>query len=348
MIRLINATGRTASRLGLKLPDLRPKALMAAAVQRTGLDDFGPGPFRAGLERLALAAEQEAELNAMGRIMARGQLVNLLAGRLELTEHRKRHPEVTEQKVDRPLFVLGLPRTGTTLLYGLLAQDPAHRSPMSWEVGRPCPPPRPEDFENDPRIAEVEREFDQLRQVAPGWDAIHPMSATLPQECVSITAYDFHSVQFSTTYRIPGYEAWLFEQDLTPSYEFHRAFLQHLQSSCARERWVLKSPGHLWSRTLRRGLAQREAAESSDARFFDVHFQDLLRDPIECVRRVYAHFQLDLGAEAQNQMQAFLAQNPRDKHGRHRYTPEDFGIDRERDSRHFDEYYERFGIRRDT
>jgi hypothetical protein len=245
MIRLINALGRGASRLGLDLPDLRPEALMAAARKRTGLEDFGPDHFRPGLEQLLEAVERDAVLHAIGRIMARGQFVNLLAGRLKLIEHRRRHPEVAEQRIERPLFVLGLPRTGTTILHGLLAQDPAHRSPSSWEVNFPCPPPRRETYDDDPRIERTDRQFDQLRRLAPGFDAIHPIAARLPQECVAITAYDFHSIQFSTTYRIPSYEGWLFEQDLIPTYRFHREFLQHLQSRHAQERWVLKSPAHL-------------------------------------------------------------------------------------------------------
>jgi len=244
-IRLVNALGRAASGLGLRLPSLSEESLLRAAEEATGLADFGPSGFRPGLHQLLASLERDAALNSIGRIFARGQIVDLLANRLRLLEHRKRHPDLANQRVERPLFVLGLPRTGTTILYGLLAQDPAHRSPLSWEVGFPCPPPRGETYHDDPRIGQMDRQLDQLRRLAPGFDAIHPMAARLPQECVAMTAVDFHSIQFSTTYRLPSYEKWLFEQDLRPAYRFHREFLQHLQSSYARERWVLKSPGHL-------------------------------------------------------------------------------------------------------
>ena len=399
-IRGLNALGRAVSGLGLHLPSLGEELLLRAAGRATGLTDFGPGGFRPGLHQLLTSLERDAALTAIGRMFARAQIVGLLATRLSLVEHRKRHPDLANERVARPLFVLGLPRTGTTILYGLLAQDPAHRSPLSWEVGFPFPPPRGETYHDDPRIEQMDRQLDQLRRLAPGFDAIHPMAARLPQECVAITALDFHSIQFSTTYRLPSYEKWLFEQDLRPAYGFHREFLQHLQSAYAKERWVLKSPAHLatidallevypdamivqthrnpldvlasvsslhcvlrsaasdavdpcevgreqvelWSRTLRRGLEQRERVPDRATRFFDVHFPDLLADPLECVRRVYAHFDLELTGEAQQRMVSFLEANTRDKHGTHRYTPETFGIDPVRDAQHFEAYYRRFQL----
>jgi hypothetical protein len=399
-IRLLNSLGRIASSLGLRVPSLREDALLRAATKATGLTDFGRAGFRAGLRQLIESLEREAALTAIGRAFAHAQIAGLLATRLRLVEYRKRHPELANERVARPLFVLGLPRTGTTILYGLLAQDPAHRSPLSWEVAFPCPPPRAETYDDDPRIAQTDHQLDQLRRLAPGFDAIHPMAARLPQECVAITALDFHSIQFSTTYRLPAYERWLFEQDLRPTYRFHREFLQHLQSAHARERWVLKSPGHLatiealldvypdamivqthrdplavlasvsslhcvlrsaasdavdprevgreqvelWSRTLRRGLAQRARAPDRATRFFDVHFPDLLADPLACVRRIYAHFDLELTGETQRRMARFLEANRRDRHGAHRYAPETFGIDPARDASRFEEYSRRFQL----
>ena len=401
-IRLINAVGSAASRIGLRLPSLREDALLEAACKRTGLQDFGADDFRRGLRKLLESLEQEARLSAIGRTVAREQIVGLLANRLRIFEHRRTHPEIDEEQIERPLFVLGLPRTGTTILHGLLAQDPAHRSPSSWETAFPCPPPRPETNDDDPRIAEMDRQLDQLRRLAPGFDAIHPMGARLPQECVAITALDFHSVQFSTSYNLPSYEDWLFDQDLRSSYEYHRFFLQHAQSEYARERWVLKSPGHLpyietllgvypdamiiqthrdplevlasvsslnyalrgaasdavdaraigrqqvdyWSRTLRTGMEQRERAKDHADQFFDMQFTDLIADPLPCIQRAYAHFDLELTKQAQERMARFLSDNARDKHGSHHYAPETFGIDAERDARDFAPYCERYGVPR--
>jgi hypothetical protein len=399
-IRLINALGRTAARLGLEHPSLAEDDLLAAARKETGFGDFGGDDFREGLARLMQSLERDAALTPIGRMFARGQIVTLLANRLRVVEHRRRHPEIDAERIERPMFVLGLPRTGTTILYGLLAQDPAARSPSSWEVGFPCPPARAEAYDDDPRIAQMDAQLDQLRRLAPGFDAIHPMAARLPQECVAITAMDFRSVQFSTSYRLTSYEHWLFEQDLRPTYRFHRAFLQHLQSEYARDRWVLKTPGHLaaidallevypdamivqthrnpldvlasvsslhcvlraaasdavdpleigreqvelWSRTLRKGMEQRVRVPDQANRFFDVHFPELLADPLDCLRRIYAHFDLELPQLAQERMVRFLADNTREKHGRHSYAPENFGIDSVRDARHFAKYCDHFQI----
>jgi hypothetical protein len=400
-IRAINAVGRAAARLGRRLPSLDEEALLHAARAEARLDDYGPVGFREGLHVLLQSLETEARLTTLGRISARGQILALLTNRLRLVDHRKRHPELADEEIRRPLFVLGLPRTGTTILYGLLARDPAHRSPLTWEVAFPCPPPETATYTSDPRIARADEQFDQLKKLAPGFDAIHPMAAQLPQECVAIFAHEFKSVQFEAAFDVPSYQEWLEAQDMRPVYRFHREFLQHLQSRCPGDRWVLKTPGHLpsidtllteypdamivqthrdplevigsvsslecilrgagsdaidplaigrqqvalWSRQIAMGMNARRATGRSDC-FHDVHFRELLADPIACVKRIYAHFELPLGAEAEARMRAFLDDNARDKHGVHRYALADFGIDPREAARHFDAYYETFGIPR--
>ena len=118
---------------------------------------------------------------------------------------------------------------------------------MTWEVDRPCPPPETATYETDPRIAEVEATLENVELVLPGFRAMHPMAAELPQECVRITASDFRSMIFATQYRIPSYTEWLVhEADMGMAYRWHRIFLEHLQSHHRGDRWVLKSPGHLW------------------------------------------------------------------------------------------------------
>ena len=241
-IRALNAVGDAVGRLGLR-PGLTDEALLAAARKSTGLSDFGSDDFREGLRRLATSLDEEAQLTTIGRIAARKRLIGLLETRLRLVEHRKRNPSVTEQQIVAPLFVLGLPRTGTTVLYGMLAANPAMRSPASWEVARPFPPPGPHP---DPkRIALMDKDFAQFLKIAPGVDAIHPLGSMLPQECLALQAPEFLSYEYPTTFPVPSYWAWLREQDMRPAYEFEKTFLQHLQSGHAGERWILKTPGHL-------------------------------------------------------------------------------------------------------
>lgn len=402
-IRLLNAAGRIGERIGLPMARLDESKLLAEAQRRARLEDFGNESFRAGLGVLLASLEGEARLTALGRMMAKERVVSLLASRLRLVDWRKHHPEVAGQQIHSPWFVLGLPRTGTTLLYGLLAQDPEHRSPMSWEVAEPVPPPETATFDTDPRIEANQRQIDGLEKIAPGFQAIHPVGARLPQECISLTALEFKSHEFAISFDIPAYLDWLYNrQDMRSAYRFHSEMLQHLQSRHHRPRWVLKAPVHLftldallerypdariiqthrdpldvmasvsslhyvlrgaatdavdpiavgrqqvtlWSEMLRRGMAARDRRAAEADRFCDVQFNDLLADPIGCVRRVYAHFDTPLSSEAETRMRRYLAENPREKHGTHRYMLETFSIDPVRDGARFDAYCECYRIPR--
>jgi hypothetical protein len=242
---MLNGAGRALAALGVRRPSLDEAALLAAAERATGLADFGAEDYRAPLRELLRHLEGEAKLTTLGRTMARGQLLGALTTRLRLVDWRKRHAEVAQQEIRSPLFVLGLPRTGTTLLHGLLAQDERHRAPLTWEVADPCPAPERATFASDARIAAMRARERDIERVAPGFSAIHPMGALLPQECVSMTASAFYSMQWEATYAVPSYQRWCEAADPAPAYRWHRAFLQHLQSRCAAARWVLKTPAHL-------------------------------------------------------------------------------------------------------
>jgi hypothetical protein len=152
---------------------------------------------------------------------------------------------VTRQIIKRPLFITGLPRTGTTILYELIAQDPSFRSPASWEVTKPIPPPKEKSYASDKRIRSVDRQLVLAEKLSPGFRAIHAIGAKLPQECVYILASHFISEQFGYMYNIPKYRNWALNQDMTASYRWHANFLQHLQVDFGAEHWVLKAPAHL-------------------------------------------------------------------------------------------------------
>jgi hypothetical protein len=402
-IRAFNALGRGAAHLGVRPFSLRESALLAAARAETKLEDFGPETFATGLRVLLDSLERDARLNAFGRYFARRQVLELLATRLRLVDWRKRHPEVEKQEIVRPLFVLGLPRTGTTILYSLLALDPAHRSPLSWEVDDPCPAPEAASAGTDPRIQRSEWRFSQLRQLARGIQAIHPVGAELPQECIVITASEFTSIRFEMCFDVPSYQDWLLGADMTGCYAWHKRFLQHLQSRHARSRWVLKSPGHLgtldallaaypdaaivqthrdprrvvpsvtshewtlrqiasderdahalgrqqlraWSRTLALGMRAREKHAARGSQFLDLQFHEIAGDPIDCVRRIYAHFGFELTPAFEQRMRDYVAAHPREEHGAHRYTLEGFGLSEREVDEAFAAYVARFGVRRE-
>lgn len=393
-VRAINTAGGLASRLGLS-PSLDEGGLVDAARTRTGLEDLGDDGFRQGLRVLLRSLEGEAQLTPLGRIAARTRIIGLLETRLRLVDRVRRDPSVGEQVIDRPVFVLGLPRTGTTVLYGMLAADPAMRSPASWEVARPFPPPVADD---PARIAAMDRDFDRFRRIAPTIDHIHPMGARLPQECLALQAPEFASYEFVTAFPVPSYWDWLRQADLVPAYRFERLFLQHLQSARRGSHWILKTPGHLmwldallevfpdallvqthrnptqvlasvsslmsamrssvsgavdpraigreqlaaWTWGMERTMAVRDRLPAG--RVVDVRYEDTVADPVGTVRRVYEHFDLDLTPAVETGVRDYLAANPRDKHGSHSYTLEEFGLDRDEVDAAFATYRARFGV----
>ena len=225
---------------------------MQLAVDATGLDDFGEPTWRDGLVRLVTSLREEARLNELGEAIAVGGVVDLLSNRLAITRWRQDHPEVAAGDVAPPIVIVGQARTGTTILFDLLAQDPATRSPLTWEIDRPVPPPETATYDTDPRIDEVDAVLSGVDLLMPDFRKMHPMGARLPQECVSITNSDFRSIIFPTQYHVPSYAKWvMYDADMAPAYRWHRQFLQHLQSrhpagEAPADRWLVKSPAHIW------------------------------------------------------------------------------------------------------
>ncbi|MFY9586279.1 MAG: sulfotransferase [Actinomycetota bacterium] len=221
--------------------------LVALARETTALNDLGEDTWQEGLERLIASFHADARLTDMGKVIAAGEIVMYLSTRLGVVEYHRQHPEIARAPITRPIVVIGQPRTGTTILYDLLAQDPANRAPLTWEVDRPLPPPEAATYDIDPRIDEVQAQLDMVEQIMPGFMGMHPLGARLAQECVRITGQDFRSLIFSTQYRVRSYSRWLVDQaDMAPAYRWHRLYLQLLQSKHQRNRWVLKSPAHQW------------------------------------------------------------------------------------------------------
>ena len=221
--------------------------LLSEARRETGLEDFGGTSFIAGLEVLLRALRDEAALHVTGQAIVKSDLLRLLRNRLQITDVFKAHPEISMRRITRPLFVVGLPRTGSSILHELLAQDPENRTPMTWEVRFPCPPPELATFQTDPRIAVMEGELAAMDSLIPEFKKMHPQGAQLPQECLNMTTHEFASIFFSVSHRVPRYQAWLDSIDLRPTYAWHHRMLQLLQWRCPPYRWALKSSSHLWS-----------------------------------------------------------------------------------------------------
>lgn len=244
---------RVANSLASRLGSRRPKALrldvdelLADARDQARLFDFGPPTFREGLERLVEALEGEAGLSPFGRMAFRQQLLGLLVNRLRVRDWQKKHPVLDYERIVAPIVVLGLPRTGTTLVSFLLDQDPMNRSLLAWEAANVAPPPTIADRWEDDRLVAAIRSDHRRRRLAPHLQAMHPMSPTIPTECVTLLAGEFTSVHFETVALVQSYGEWVRDVDMVGAYEFHRLQLQILQSAVPVERWALKTPVHTW------------------------------------------------------------------------------------------------------
>src|SRR5947207_159825 len=267
-IRLLNKGGAALEKIGVRSTSPSAGQLIEKAKRRCSFEDFGSGDFFEPLSRLLESCNGEAKLNVIGKMALRSDVVRILCNRLLLARDRKLYPQIAQQKIRAPLFTVGLPRSGTTLLHILLAADPAHRAPLTWEVMSPSPP---SDEDRDQRIRQANRNLAMLRWLAPTFESVHATGAELPQECVSLMSPTFMSDQFDTMYNVPSYREWFFAQDLRPAYEFHRRSLQQLQFRQSAERWVLKAPAHMFA-------APALLSIYPDARFVQIH-----RDPMEAV-----------------------------------------------------------------
>lgn len=242
---MLNAVARGLAALRLDPFRVEADRLVRQACRETGLDDFGGDAYREPLDILARDAQTAPGVTPFAKMFIRRHMVKRLSNRLRVEAAIAAEPEIARQPIERPLFIVGLPRTGTTLLHRLLAADPANRAPLSWEMYEPVPPPAPDTHATDPRIAQAAKDISTLDRIAPGFRAIHELGAELPEECIELMANHLTSVTFLVGMSLPEYREWLYGRDLTETYEFHKLQLQLLQARFPPRRWVLKAPFHL-------------------------------------------------------------------------------------------------------
>ncbi|MGQ0804199.1 MAG: sulfotransferase family protein [Actinomycetota bacterium] len=226
---------------------LEPDALMAAAAAETGLADFGDDGFRERLALLCRSVQTESGYGPHGIVSAYAQWVQLLKNRLLVEDLLRRHPEIHDVRIERPIIVCGLPRTGTTHLHNLIAADPALRSLPYWESLEPVLPESevPAPGEPDPRLARTEVALEFVNTAMPYFKRMHEMTVDHVHEEIQLLAIDFSTMLFETLAPMPTWCDYYLAHDQTPHYEYMRTVLKALQWLRGGERWVLKSPQHI-------------------------------------------------------------------------------------------------------
>lgn len=234
-------------------------ALHGTGLNRAALDDVAPP-----LGRLLQAIWEEADLSALGHWTLRWDVHRLLSNLLRIQIEEERTPAILREAVVAPIFITGLPRSGTTFLHRLMAEDPASVAPRHWQTLYPYPDTDRRANAADTRVRRAEAQLRWFSRLSPDIQSVHPIDSQFPQECIQITAHVFQSPRFYDMYDVPTYRKWLDDQGYFDAYQFHKRFLQHLQAQAGCYRWVLKAPEHVFAL----GALQ---VVYPDARFVFVH-----------------------------------------------------------------------------
>ena len=373
--------------------------LATRACDRAGLDDFGGDSWCEGMRLLVDTCESAPGVTSGGREFVYGQFVDALWNRLRVVDYVKCHPEVLDEQVERPLVVLGLPRTGTSLASYLLDQDPLRRSLLTWEAEDSVPPSTPDTLRADPRCLRKKAELDVLAEglKAANIPLVHWDEADGPTECVFVQNQDFKAYLWEAFMPTPAYADWLLHTDMSSAYAYERTVLQVLQSR-APGTWSLKMPSHavhietllatfpdariVWAhrdpfkstasflrlnylsravlgadididvvvpnvlRQLKEHIARPLAVRRriGDDRFFDLHYAELMRDPITVMRGLYQWAGDGLTNSTERAMRDWLDTHPQDRFGVAPYSLEGSGVTRSDLEPVFAEYLSVFDV----
>lgn len=253
-------------------PALSLETLLQAAVKDAACSDFGTTTFIEPLEKLLESINTTGDLHPFGKFYVKKMITGILVNRLKLVELWKLYPEILHESIPSPIIILGLPRTGTSLLFNLLAQDPAHRYLSNWEATvSQVPPEGVYNYKQDPRRKLGKYLMKFQHYLAPQMDELHTFYLDGPEECTSILMQEFTTQALAGMFNAPSYSAWLDIAPHTATYYQHKRVLQTLQWKYPATRWVLKSPAHV------------EAIASVMEVYPDAHLVQMHRDPVKAV-----------------------------------------------------------------
>ncbi|MBK7168738.1 MAG: sulfotransferase [Gammaproteobacteria bacterium] len=268
-VERINAEG-DAMDIASVVP-LDADSLIASAMRATALGEFGAPDWEEPFRVLTRALDEEAELSLLGRLMTRSDLLVFLQNRLRIEESYRLHPEIEDEQIHEPVFIVGLPRSGTSILFELLAHDAGFAIPETWMLLFSCPPPGVDAAGIDARVARAHHLVTQWNRVVPEYASMHEMGGRIPSECGMLMANSFISDHLAALHQTPSYDRYLAGCSWEPAYRYHRRMLKLLQWRSPRRRWLLKAPNHL-------GHLPLLLATYPDARIVHTH-----RDPLKCM-----------------------------------------------------------------
>jgi hypothetical protein len=382
------------------LVSLDPEEMLANAQATAGLSDFGDDDWREAYDQLVASIAKDVDLTTLGRLMSRADILRSLRNRLFVVDALKRTPAILEEQVVGPLLIAGQGRSGTTILFELLAQDPNNRAPLGWEAASPVAPPDPTLADGISRAEIGECDNELWDDVAPEMLAAHEHRWNLPVECIHFMALEFSSDYWSALYAPSGYLRWRARTGVDSAYQWHKKILQLLQHGGSTPRWLLKSAAHTrnlavllqqypdmriiqthrdplktiastvsltgylrWCRmndvdlqllakmiclttrdSLQQVMQERADGVIPAGQIADVHFQDLMADPVATIRDAYQKLGLESTKEYGDKIRAYLVDKPRDKFGKHRYAAEDYGLSDEQIRQDFLFYTDHYSI----
>jgi hypothetical protein len=370
------------------------------ARERAGLTEFASDSWREGLEILLGEIDRSPTIVDAGRKFLYRQYADALWNRLRVDDYVRRHPEVLDEQVERPLVILGMPRTGTTVASYLLDQDFRRRSLLNWEAVDSVPPPTTATLRTDPRcVAKLAQQRDLAAAlVAAGQGFPHWEDADGPTECIFMQAQDFKAFVWDAWMTTSVYSDWLLDCDMTSAYAYEKRVLQILQSQ-APGTWSLKMPSHavhidtllatfpdvrmIWAHRDpykataslcsiglpsklkvtggnvdrawigRNSVTQMQAhvdramrarVRVGDGRFYDLHYANMMRDPVGELHKIYEWAGDELTPDVEIRMRQWLTANPQDRFGSRPYSLDEYGLTREQLEPVFADYLAAFDV----
>lgn len=368
------------------------------------LDDFGDDDYREALGELCRSLDEDADLTELGRVALERMILDALEARLLVEDGWRRHPEARDVRIERPLVIVGLPRSGTTALHHLLYQSQDFQALEHWLMRTPKPRPPRDRWKDDADYLASEARVRMMYERSPEMRAIHEIEADLPDECWNLFSQNFAHSSWEANVNVPQYAAWWANSDMTPVYRRHRRNVQLIglprEGTRPERRWLFKDATHLfdldglfsvypdamivqphrdpvrfmpsicslcwsardplnanadrkafarsaldlWQRSIDSMMRAREGRDPRQ--FYDLAFEDFVSDPLQAIRDIFTHFDLELSNEAESAIRRFHDANPRGKHGEHRYSLAEWGFDADEITERFEAYTRRYAVRR--